>query len=122
MSTLQNLDDATSELAGCVFSCPPDAELGSGRISFRKIVLDASLQSTKFRFHLDDGRLDKGSSPSHRIEARLDDLALRHWKSVQDLDQPRWYTMTVNVERSGKYSVDFEYRDNYRDGDIEQAL
>jgi len=30
--------------------------------------------------------------------------------------------MTVKLERSGKYSVDFEYRDTYQEGDIMKEL
>jgi hypothetical protein len=42
----------------------------------------------------------------------------RHWRMTQDLGQARWYKMTVTVERSGKFSIDFEYKDDYQEGDI----
>ena len=34
------------------------------------------------------------------------------------LGQPRWYKMIVIVERSGKFSVDLKYKDDYKEGDI----
>ena len=45
-------------------------------------------------------------------------MSKNHWQVTQDLGQPRWYKMTVTVERSGKFSVDFEYKDDYQEGDI----
>jgi hypothetical protein len=41
-----------------------------------------------------------------------------HWRLVQDLKQPRWYKMTMTVERAGNFNVEFEYKDDYREGDI----
>ena len=34
------------------------------------------------------------------------------------LGQSRWYKMIVTVERSGKFNVEFEYKDDYQEGDI----
>jgi hypothetical protein len=44
----------------------------------------------------------------------------QHWDITQALGLPRWYKMTVTVERSGKFSVEFEYKDDYKEGDIMQ--
>lgn len=45
-----------------------------------------------------------------------------HWQLTQALGQPRWYQMTVKLEHDGRYSVDFKYRDIYKEGDIMEAL
>lgn len=58
-----------------------------------------------------------------RAEHRLvKESADTHWRLTQDFGQPRWYMMTVRLERSGRYSVDFEYRDDYQVGDIMKDL
>lgn len=36
----------------------------------------------------------------------------------QNLGQPRWYRMTVTVERSGRFSADVAYQDRYTTGDV----
>lgn len=81
---------------------------------------DASVGSQTFHFLRQSGVLDKGSSPSRSAELRIGQLAEQHWRLTQDLGLPRWYKMTVTVERSGKFSVDFEYKDDYKEGDIMQ--
>lgn len=48
----------------------------------------------------------------------VSEASKNHWQLTQDLGQPRWYKMIVAVERSGKFSVEFEYKDDYQEGDI----
>ena len=65
-----------------------------------------------------DEKVIEGWYPLNDVLDHLYELTKRHWQSTQDLGQPRWYKMTVTVERSGKFSVDFEYKDDYQEGDI----
>ena len=44
----------------------------------------------------------------------------RNLKPVQG--QARWYRLKHNQEKSGQYHADFEYRDDYREGDIIEPL
>ena len=60
----------------------------------------------------------EGWYPSNDVMDRLYDLSKRHWQLTQDLGQARWYKMIVTVERSGKFSVNFEYKADYQEGDI----
>ena len=81
-----------------------------------------NVSSIQFTAHLTDGRIDQGFEPVREEERQLDDATFAHWRLTQDLGQPRWDMMTVKVDRSGKYSVDFEYRDDYKEGDIMKEL
>ena len=58
--------------------------------------------------------------PDVQAAVEVSDASHHHWKLTQDLGQPRWYKMIVTVERSGKFRVDFEYKDDYKEGDILQ--
>lgn len=53
---------------------------------------------------------------------RLTLLTMKHWRLAQELGLPRWYMMTVSLQASGKYAIDFEYRDDYQEGDIMKPL
>lgn len=66
------------------------------------------------------GHADKGKGPDDEHLNKLSDLTLEHWRLAQRLGQPRWYNMIVTVERSGKFAVEFEYKDDYQEGDIMQ--
>jgi hypothetical protein len=61
---------------------------------------------------------EKQVLPDLQSSLRVSDAAKTHWRLTQDLGQPRWYKMIVTVERTGKFSVDFEYKDDYKEGDI----
>lgn len=64
------------------------------------------------------GKVIEGWYPNNEVLDHLYELTRRHWQSTQDLGQPRWYKMIVTVERSGKFNVEFEYKDDYQEGDI----
>lgn len=81
-----------------------------------------NVSSLQFTFRLADGRIGTGIEPVREAERLLDDATFAHWRLTQDLGLPRWYMMTVRLERSGQYSVDFEYRDDYQEGDIMKPL
>jgi hypothetical protein len=76
----------------------------------------------QFTFRLADGRISRVIEPVREAERLLDDATFAHWRTTQQLGLPRWYMMTVKLERSGKYSVDYEYRDDYQEGDIMKEL
>ena len=69
---------------------------------------------------VDDSGREKKVMPELAPALHVSNVAKHHWRLTQDLGQARWYQMTVTVERSGKFSADFEYKDDYREGDIMQ--
>jgi hypothetical protein len=85
---------------------------------YSRYTPNASSSAHAFDFLLSDGRVDKGASPLNPPLTQLENATKRHWQLTQDLGQPRWYKMIVTVERSGKFDVEFEYKDDYKEGDI----
>ena len=85
---------------------------------FSKYTPDASVSGHDFDFIRADGSQGLGFLPADAALIRLGNTTKSHWRLTQDLGQPRWYKMIVTVERGGKFSVDFEYKDDYQEGDI----
>lgn len=117
MAGLVELDRVTSELAAHAYAAAPMANWERVQVSL-KSTPDGSVRARSYDFLLTGGNLDQGSSPNRDADQRVDAAAESHWRLTQDLGQPRWYKMIVTVERSGKFSVDFEYKDDYQEGDI----
>lgn len=117
MTGLVELAHVTSELAAHAYAAAPMANWERVQV-FLKSTPDGSVRARCYDFVLTDGSLDQGSSPNRDADQLIDSTAARHWRLTQDLGQPRWYKMIVSVERSGKFSVAFEYKDDYQEGDI----
>ncbi len=114
---LEVLDPLVTNTAGCLASSvdiPNWVRVGL-TVSF---VPTGDTSSLECKLTSNTGETVEGWYPSNQVLDHLYDLTKRHWKSTQDLGQPRWYKMIVTVERSGKFSVDFEYKDDYQEGDI----
>ena len=69
-------------------------------------------------FWLSNGGEEVKTMPALAATLAVSNAAKQHWQLTQTLGQPRWYKMTVKVEHTGRFNVDFEYRDHYREGDI----
>lgn len=121
MQSLLQLDQATTDVVQHAWRAVPPIDWQQVTVRARIAPL-GNVASLDFSFRLADGSMGKGIEPVRDEESRLDDAAYAHWRLSQDLGQPRWYMMTVTLERSGRYAVDFEYCDDYKEGDIMQAL
>ncbi len=119
MTLLLELDAIVTELAQALFTGAPMSDWRQLR-HYAKYTPDGSVSGHDYDFLLDSGVLDKRSAPSRQREHEIDALTRMHWRRTQDLGLPRWYKMTITVERSGKFSVDFEYKDDYKEGEIMQ--
>ena len=117
MTVLMKLDRVLSELAAHAYASAPMNNWEKIQVSLRSTP-DGSVRARSYDFALTGGTLDQGSSPIRDADQLVDAAAEKHWRLTQDLGQPRWYKMIVTVERSGKFSVDFEYKDDYQEGDI----
>jgi hypothetical protein len=78
----------------------------------------SEVSAQECELNLADGKTVEGWYPENSFLDHLRKQALRHWRLAQELSQPRWYKMIVTVERSGKFNVEFEYKDDYQEGDI----
>ncbi len=114
---LAELDKMTTEVASHVFRAVPMTDWQRVQ-AFLKSRPDGSVRTRSYDFLLADGHLDQGTSPIAEADQLVDLTAAKHWQLTQDLGQPRWYKMIVTVERSGKFTVDFKYKDDYQEGDI----
>ena len=117
METFKQFDLLISEIANELYQSVPLRDWKSVKM-FSKYTPDASVSGHDFDIIRSDGSLDQGEAPEDAALIRLSKKTERHWRLTQDLGQPRWYKMIVTVERSGKFSVDFEYKDDYQEGDI----
>jgi hypothetical protein len=115
--TLESLDQATTALVARLHAALQERQAQSLRFTFR-MTPEGSVGAPDYWF-LDEGSQaevkDYPSSPVHRA---VSESAEAHWSLTEQLGQARWYQIAVSVERSGRYGVDFEYRDNYQEGDI----
>lgn len=118
MSILLNLDELLTKIATILVTTSP-ADSTKAMLAAR-YTPDGSVSAHDFCYQRCDHSLDDVSLPPAAVRSNLIDLTERHWRLTQDLGQPRWYKMTVTVERSGKFNVDFEYKDDYKVGDIMQ--
>jgi hypothetical protein len=121
MNVLKELDSATTKLVEAVFASVPMTNWKNLECRIR-VVPDGSVLRRQVTFFLGLGVIDRSSDLLSLPGRDLTTLALDHWKLTQNLGQSRWYMMTIKLERSGKYTVDFEYRDDYKEGDIMQPL
>jgi hypothetical protein len=113
----KEFDTALSNVAAAVFAAYADQSWDRVRY-FAKFTPTADVWSGDYDLIAADGSVDESTLPETMAAYAIDKLALRHWQLTQDLGQPRWYKMIVTVERSGKFTVEFEYKDDYQEGDI----
>jgi len=76
------------------------------------------LAAFEFLYVTSDGATHEDQSPEGQHMARLWGLARDHQQITSDSGQPAWFAMVLTVERSGRFSADFDYRDQYSTGDI----
>ncbi|MDR7332983.1 hypothetical protein [Roseateles asaccharophilus] len=82
---------------------------------------DGSYRAEVYSCWLSDGSLAY-DFPSEPCESQIGQLAMNHWRQTVELGLPRWYTMTVRVERTGKFTLNFEYLDEYPEGGIHRPV
>ena len=117
MKILKTLDPLVQDLAMCLMSSVNGFDWLSARL-ITVIAPVSGVCSQECMLSLADGRNAEGWYPENDFLDHLRQRSREHWRSSQDLGQPHWYKMIVTVERSGKFSVDFEYKDDYQEGDI----
>lgn len=116
MNILKDLDAAVEAIAMSVATTFPIDRLRAVRYVARWTPA-GDVGSNDF-WTIDDQNREEKVSPEIERSIEMYDLSKRHWQLTQDLGQPRWYKMIVTVERSGKFAVEFEYKDDYQEGDI----
>ncbi len=119
MEILKKLDPVVTALAQELYASSPLPNWQQQRV-VAKYNPDASVSGHDYDYMQEDGVINKSVTPELAAHLRIGDLTLRHWQLTQDLGQPRWYKMILTVQRSGKFNAEFEYKDDYKEGDIMQ--
>jgi hypothetical protein len=83
-----------------------------------KYNADGSVGGLDFDFVLPGGKLDQESIPNASDRAELYNLTKAHWQLAQELGPSRWFKMIVTIQRSGQFSVAFEYKDPITEADM----
>jgi hypothetical protein len=114
---LAAIDQVTTRVAQAVYACAPNIDW---REVISTVVIPPHGQSMQldWAFVLTSGLMERGLEPTAIGYESLQEAARAHWQLTQDLGQPRWFAMTVRVSRSGKFSTELEYNDNYQEGDM----
>ena len=116
-TAIHTLDPLLTEIVETIYQSVPIDEWESAKM-FSKYTPDGEVGGLEFDYGLPDGSTSDLYIPDSSFLAKLYGSTKRHWQLTQDLGQPCWYKMIVTVERSGKFTVGFEYKDDYQEGDI----
>ena len=118
LGTLKELDAVLAELAATLYREAPLQNWEQQRLIAR-YTPDGGVGSHEYVYTLQDGRQEHGQSPaSGAARAAVRELTRQHWDRSAALGQPRWYQLTLTLDRKGKYSTEFGYGDTYETGDI----
>lgn len=120
METLVKLDKLVTQIALALHGSAPDPRWT--RQAYRIAVPeDGSYRAEVYSYWLADGTVAY-DFPNEPGETQVGHLAMTHWRQTLELGLPRWYTMTVRVERTGKFTVKFAYLDKYPEGGIRRPV
>jgi len=117
MSTLEALDAVIGELATTLHASSPLPDWQQVTL-FAKYAPDGSTAGHDYDYLLPDGRVDQGVSPGPAARQAIRQLTRRHWTLTQELGQPRWFKLVLRVDRDGRFSVEFEFKDVVLDSDM----
>jgi hypothetical protein len=118
VNALVEMDRTLTEIVGSIYGSVPLKDWQQARMTAQ--YAPHGLGSFQFAYTTASGEVDEGQAPDDHGMLELSKLTHEHLRLTEALGQPRWYKMVLTVQRSGKYGVDFEYKDDYREGDILQ--
>jgi hypothetical protein len=116
MAGLSDLDQLVTKIAMTTYESTPVADWSRAKLVAK--YAPSGVGAFEFAYTDTANHVEEGESPDAESICKLSDFTHGHWQMNQDLGQPRWYKMIVTVERSGKFNVEFEYKDDYQEGDI----
>ncbi|MCU0763920.1 MAG: hypothetical protein MUF76_13430 [Hydrogenophaga sp.] len=118
---LELLDQATAAIATPLYAGLQERKAPSLRFTYR-VTPDGSVSAPDYWFKSDNSETEVKDYPSDAVHEAVVEAARAHWRLTQDLGLPRWYKLIMSVQRGGKFSVDFEYKDDYKEGDMMRQL
>jgi hypothetical protein len=116
--SLSDFDEATTQVVQTLVSAFPD--MSWHRIRYwARWTPSGDVGADDYWIEDENGTTTK-VLPDLAPAIAVSDASKHHWRVTQELGQQRWYKMIVEIERSGKYTVDFQYKNDYKEGDIMQ--
>ena len=117
MNALEALDPFLSQIARTLFDSSKPAPWLTATMRTR-LTPDGSSASQSFELKDPAGRVIAGWFPS---DAEMDFMYTLvrdcHRMSLNSKSQ-QWYGMNLQVQIDGRFATDFEYRDQYTEGDL----
>lgn len=117
MPTLADLDHCTTLIAALLRESTPLPQWCDAQLTVRSSPADDT-RSYEFTYTLADGTTRRDLSPPVPELSRLSRLVQQHRAITRGLGQPPWFRMSLRVSHDGRFEVGFEYRDDYRPGDV----
>lgn len=113
MASLQELDSLFAEVAGLVYRTVPVPAWRSATLH-AKYTPDGLVSGHDFDYQLDNGEIDQGTIPPLAAIREIKASTRKHWEA----STPRWYALHLTVTQEGKMQAEWEYVDEYTEGDI----
>ena len=115
------MDQAVIQLASELHASAPFRSWQRQRMT-AAYTPNADVGAHEYAYWLPDGTVNRSDSPNASARARIRELTSKIWRISQESGQAPWFKLKLDLDAGGKYSIDFEYRDNYAEGDIMKSL
>lgn len=121
MGSIREMDQAVIQLASELQANAPFRNWQRQRLT-AAYTPQAGVGAHEYAYWLQDGTVNRSDSPNAAARVRIRELTATLWRLSQESGQAPWFKMNLDLDAGGKYSIDFEYRDNYQEGDIMKSL
>ncbi|HOA51831.1 MAG TPA: hypothetical protein PKI05_06210 [Thermogutta sp.] len=115
--SLDQLDEVSKKIATLIYQSVPIDEWVEANLIW-KMSPNKKNSASRTQYLLPDGTVDKSKGLDVTTNMKLYDLLVKHRDLSEEMGQPWWFQITVTVNRSGTFKMDFEYRENYRPEDL----
>lgn len=115
--SLGQLDEINTKIAALIYQSVPIDDWVEARLVWQ-MSPDKKNSAFRTQYVFPDGAIDQSRSPDVSINMKLYELLVRHRGVSEEMGMPWWFQITVIVNRSGTFKVDFEYRETYRPEDL----
>ncbi len=116
MATLETVDDCNQKIAATVCATVPLRAWSAAQMVVKCSPTGPGLY--QYAYWEEDGSMREDLPPLSPGTAELWRLVQAQRAATEELRQPLWFKMVVNVKRDGKFNTEFEYRDHYVEGDM----
>jgi hypothetical protein len=116
VATLGAVDDCNQKIVATVCATVPLKSWRAAQMVVR--CSPTGVGRYEYTYWEEDGTMRQDLGPRSPGSAELWRMVLAQRVATEAVGQPLWFKMVVNVQRDGKFTTEFEYRDHYVEGDI----